>query len=206
MDKPMRPLYFLPFVGVIALALIIAPFTASASKEDASQFVDNLAKDALDTIGKSDLSKEEKQKRLQKLFSTHVDIDWIAKFVLGKNWRAATQEQQDRYLENYRSFLLKNYTSNFENFTDSRYEVVKAADGSKAGEYTVSMLLKRSGQEDIAVDYRLRQDGKSFKVVDIIAEGISLITSQRSEFNSVISRNGLDYLIDELKSKTVERK
>ncbi len=199
----MRPL-LLPAL-LLMLVVFCIPHTVFASKEDAQKFVDTLANEALTTIGKKDLDRDVKQKKLQALFDDHVDIDWIARFVLGRNWRTATPEQQERYLENYRAFLLNNYTSNFENFTNSNYNIVRSTEGSKDGEYIVSMLLKRSGQEDIAVDYRLRKDGKQFKVIDIIAEGISLITSQRSEFNSVISRNGLDFLIEQLKTKTVER-
>ncbi|MFN7401899.1 MAG: ABC transporter substrate-binding protein, partial [Alphaproteobacteria bacterium] len=47
--------------------------------------------------------------------------------------------------------------------------------------------------------------GNSFKLVDIVVEGVGLLTSQRSEFNSVVNQKGLDYLIEALKKKTTEK-
>lgn len=192
------------FVLALIFTLAFSASPAQASKEDASKFVDSLAKDVIGMIGDKGISKDEKRDRLQSIFEKYVDMDWIGQFVLGKHWREASDEQKQKYLASYHKFLLLNYTSNFENFADSRFEVSKAEDGNKPGEYVISTVVERPGQEDIRVDYRLREDGKSkYKVIDIIAEGISLLTSQRSEFNSVVTRNGLDSLIDQLATKTM---
>lgn len=190
---------------LLVMAVFILPSMALAAKDDAGKFVDTLAKDIIGMIGDKGLAKDAKRSRLESTFEKNVDINWIGQFVLGKHWRTATDEQKKKYLTNYRKFLVLNYTSNFENFADTRFEIEKTADGNKAGEYMVSMVLKRPGQEDLNVDYRLREDSKTkYKVIDIVAEGISLLTSQRSEFNSVVTRNGLDYLIDQLATKTVQ--
>lgn len=196
--------FFLSLMMFIA-ASVVAVSPAHASKEEAGKFVESLAKDVISMIGDKGLSKDAKRTKLEGVFEKHVDIDWIGQFVLGKYWRTATDEQKKKYLTNYHKFLLLNYTSNFENFADTRFEVSKTAEGNKPGEYLISMVLKRPGQEDLKVDYRLREDGKTkYKVIDIVAEGISLLTSQRSEFNSVVTRNGLDYLIEQLATKTIQ--
>lgn len=201
----MRPVRVMLSMLIMVLMTSLTAAPAFADKDRAEKFVETLAKDVLAMIGKEDLTKQEKQKRLVAIFEAHVDIDWIAKFVLGKFWREATDEQKAKYIASYHKFLLMNYTSNFENFADSRFEMVKSQEGNSSDEYIVSMLLKRKNQEDISVDYRLKEakNGK-YKVIDIVAEGVSLLTSQRSEFTSVVSRNGLDYLIEQLDSKVTE--
>jgi phospholipid transport system substrate-binding protein len=203
MSRSILAVFSLVFLVLATFCIIASP--ANASKEEAGVFVETLAKDVIAMIGNKSLSKDDKRDKLESIFGKHVDIDWIAQFVLGKHWRAATDEQKKKYLVNYHKFLLLNYTSNFENFADTRFEIEKSEAGNKAGEYVIGMVLKRPNQQDLKVDYRLREDGNSnYKVIDIVAEGISLITSQRSEFNSVVTRNGLDYLIDQLASKTIK--
>ena len=69
-----------------------------------------------------------------------------------------------------------------------------------SGGNVVTMRIKRPQAEDVVVEYSIRQkEGDGLKVYDIIVEGVSMLTTQRSEFNSVVSQKGLDYLIAQLK-------
>lgn len=174
----------------------------ASTKDDVSAFIDSVAKQALSIVANKNSDRAERQRQLQSMFEQHVDVNWIAQFVLGRSWKTTTEEQKARYLATYRTFLVKNYTGNFEDFTDAKYEIVRTEEAGKPNEYTTTMKLKRPGQQDIIVQYRLRAEDKGgFKVIDIIAEGISLINSQRSEFSSVVSRNGIDYLIERIEEK-----
>ncbi len=66
------------------------------------------------------------------------------------------------------------------------------------------MQIKGSAGDDapVIVDYRVRGSNGCFKIFDVIIEDVSMITTQRSEFNSVIGNKGIDYLITQLASKS----
>jgi len=173
-------------------------------KDDASAFANDLGHQALGIITDTSVPKQEKRARLEALFQKNVDIDWIGKFVLGRNWRDATEDQQKRYLENYKAFLIKHYTSNLTEFTDANFQVTKVTPEDTGGN-VVTMRMKRPNAEDVIVDYTIRKkDGDGLKVYDITVEGVSLITTQRSEFASVVSQKGIDYLIDQLAARSKE--
>jgi phospholipid transport system substrate-binding protein len=190
---------WLGLAGLCIAVSLSAPAFAG-SKEEASQFATNLGKQGLAAIT-TNQSDEQKRAALRSLFEQNVDVDWIAKFVLGQYWRTATPEQQKAYQAAYKDFLMKNYTTDFQTFEHSSFQVTQARDGNQPGEYIVTMTIKRPQQEDVHMDFRVREKNGAYRVYDIIVEGVSLLTSQRSEFASVVQRNGMDYLIQQIKAK-----
>lgn len=177
--------------------------TASADdKQDASAFANQLGHEALSIISNTSLSKEAKQGKLEALFSQNVDIDGIGKFVLGRYWRSASDAQKQSYLTNYRAFTIKHYTANIADFTDTNFEVTRVRPDDRGGN-VVTMHIKRPQAEDVVTEFDVRpQAGDGLKVYDITVEGVSMLTTQRSEFNSVVENKGLDYLIGQLKERS----
>jgi phospholipid transport system substrate-binding protein len=198
---------------LVASASLLLPsvpsFAASAqpSVEAASRYVEALGNSAVETISSKTLDKETKRIKIEQLFRDNVDIDWVGRFVLGRFWRQITDEQKSHYLKEYEAFLIQHYATRFVDYTGGSFKITGARDDSD-NEYTVSMQIKSSDDagEPVMVDYRVRADGKKnkggFVVFDIIVEGVSMITTQRSEFTSVVANKGMDYLITQLANKT----
>lgn len=192
--------YAITFFFVAALPLVTAANGHAASDEDAAMaYVDNIAGQTMKILDSSD-SKASKSKKLEAIIRQHVDIDWIGKFVMGQHWRKANKAQQANYLNNYKGFILSSYAKRFTEYDGSGYKMIKARKDS-ADKYTVKMSIDVDGKPT-AVDYKLRKHGGGYKIYDLNVEGVSLITTQRSEFNSVIQSKGIDYLIEELGNKS----
>lgn len=190
-------------VLVMVFAGMFSASVYADEKADASAFVSELGKQALSVV-KGSQGDQGKEAALEKMFQENVDIEWIAKFVVGRNWKAATPEQQQQYLANYKAFLIAHYTSDFAKFTNANLEVTRVVPDNNGGQ-RVTMRIKRPQQEDVIAEYTVRKnDTGQYKVYDIIVEGVSMITTQRSDFSSAISQNGFDYLIKQLgeRSKT----
>lgn len=174
-----------------------------ASKDSARAFVDELGNKALEIIKQGGAGKVDTRKKLESLFEDSVDIEWVSKFVLGKYWRQASDAQKSLYKEKYKYFLITHYTSKFSDYSDESFKIHDVKE-QQSGEYQLTMEIVRPREPSVYVDYRIRAKEKGFAIFDIIVEGVSLITTQRSEFGSVISRKGLDYLIEQLDVKTKE--
>lgn len=188
---------------LLVTLFLAAPQAALASPQAASAYADTIGQRAL-TILSAKTSEATKQQELEALFVKIVDTDWIAKFVLGANWRRMKPVQQTEYLTTYRRFLVKHYTSNFKEFTEgTSFKVVKSRPiGSSKGQFLVGMqILRPKNPQPVSIDYRLKQEGPGFRVIDILVEGVSLLATQRSEFASVIQRDGLERLLQLLKKK-----
>lgn len=191
----------------IILFLFFAPLLMSYAAladgpQDARQVVDGVGKQVL-TIVNGGGAEVEKQQQLRQMFTDNVDIDWMAKFVLGRGWQHASEAQRTRYTQSYRQYLLARYTSNFADYAGSNYTITDARSEAD-GQYTVNMQVSapRAGQQDTQAGYRLRQANGQFKIVDIIIEGVSLLATQRSEFASVQQQKGMDGLIAAIEAKT----
>ena len=192
-------------VVVFCLFASAAPVRADAGNGKASLYVKNLGDQALTIITNKALTKPQKQAKLEKIFSENVDFAWVSRFVMGRYWREATLEQKKRYQTEYKKFLLLHYTSRFTDAGGGTFKIISEKDDGD-GEYTISMQLQSDDRksEPVMVDYRVRKDeGKpTYKIFDVIVEGVGLLTTQRSEFSSVIANKGIDYLIDQLVAKS----
>jgi phospholipid transport system substrate-binding protein len=175
----------------------------TAKKESAELFVSTIGDTAIGIVA-SKLTVEQKEAKLTKLFEDSVDTKWIAKFVLGSYGRQITPEQSNEYSELYHKFLLQSYVPKFKSYTNQKI-VVLSTSKEDANNFLVQTEIKAEGEPTVNVDYKVRKgaDGK-FKIIDIVAEDVSMITTQRSEFGSILSRNGVDGLIERLKAKVAQ--
>jgi len=194
---------YLIIITSLFMALAFGPAWAQAAGSDsARQYVDSVGQQVL-TILNDQAEETSKQQSLRQLFTQNVDMDWMARFVLGPAWNQANADQKNRYLSAYKNYLLSRYTQNFSDYAGSQYTVtgVKA---EQDGQYTVGMKVNSPNAEEkeTMAGYRLLTENGQFRIIDIIVEGVSLITTQRSEFSSVVQTSGMDGLIQQLQNKT----
>lgn len=126
-----------------------------------------------------------------------IDAEWIGRFVLGKNYKTATDAQRQRFTSLYRDFMINTYGPKFKNYNGRKFTVNEITE--QGGFYVAkSEFLPRDSNVPISVDFRVKERNGKLVILDFIAEGISLIETQRSEFNSAISQKGTDQFLDEL--------
>src|SRR5262249_10124774 len=156
---------------------------------------------ALSVISDQALSKEAKEAKLEKIFSSGVDIPWVGRFALGPGWREASEVARSKYLKSYENFWVQHYASRFADLSGGEYKITAAsADEDDQSHYTVSMVMTSAeDHKQVQVDYRVHLNAAhQLKIYDVVVEGVSMITTQRSEFSSVLTNHGLDYLIEQL--------
>jgi len=198
----MKNLYKYIFVAFVAL---FSCNSFATPADDAGKYIESLGNSAVATLTNGKLSKDQKAAKIEKLFRENVDVPWVGKFVLGRFWKQASAEQQKRYLKEYGTFITERYATRFSDYSSGSFKVLGTHDDGD-NEFTVNMQIAsgKEGSKSILVDYRVRKGGKnSFSIFDIVVEGVSMITTQRSEFAGVINSNGMDYLITQLSKKQV---
>ncbi|MFQ5957966.1 MAG: phospholipid-binding protein MlaC [Alphaproteobacteria bacterium] len=160
-----------------------------------------LGDDAVAVLTAPESSAGERKQRYRDLLEEGFAVRTIARFVLGRYWRAATPEQQSEYLVLFRDFILESYTSQLDGFTGETFEILQAQPlGEK--DTIVSTEIRAPNRAPVRVDYRVRRSRSGHKIIDVVIEGISLIKTQRSEFASVIDRKGIDGLLALLRERT----
>lgn len=135
----------------------------------------------------------------------HFDFVRMAALVLGKNWRATDKDQKIQFVKEFRRLLVRTYSKALQNYTHE--EIVyhpTRGDGSR-GLVTVKTEVVRAEGPAIPIDYRMHNRDGGWKVFDVVVEGISLVSTHRSEFDSAIRQGGIEGLIADLKDRNDKR-
>jgi phospholipid transport system substrate-binding protein len=180
--------------------LTASPGNATSPAVNAENFVKNVSKNAIEIIQEK-LTSEQKEAKLTELFLESVNTAWMARFAMGKYWNGTTKEQKNKYIEAHKKFLLGNYIPKFKEYNNQQVKVLKTLDSGDA-EYTVVTKLVAGDGVEINIDYKIKKNeaGKNM-IFDVVAEGVSLITTQRADFSAILSREGVDGLISKLEAK-----
>jgi phospholipid transport system substrate-binding protein len=159
--------------------------------ENAKNFVTKIADEGIGFLSNENLTLEQRKKEFKKLLSKNFSMKTIARFALGRYWRAANKEQQTEYLSLFEKMVLNVYARRFSEYSGEKLTVNRARPEGKR-DILVSSSISAANGPEVQVDWRIRnKDGKS-KVIDIIVEGVSMSLTQRSDFSSVIQRGGGD--------------
>lgn len=189
------------FKFLTVMAFFFAGNNAMASGENARDFVQGIGDKVIAVVTNTSLKDAEKETQLTALFVGSVDIDWIGKFVVGRFWRESSHEQQAQYMDLYKKFLISSYVSKFRKYTDQKMTISKFS-AEVEGDYLVETSIIDQDGKVYKIDYKIRTSANgSLGIYDIIAEGVSMITTQRSDFASILSRDGMDALIAKLAEK-----
>jgi len=174
---------------------------AAATVPAASNFISGLADRAIDDVTNPALSDQEKIQRFRQLLATSFDVPYVARFVLGRYWRQATPEERDEYTKLFEDFVVKVYADRFHQYGGQKLQVGAAM--RQDDDVMVNSNVVDDGKPPVRVDWKLRPDGETFKIVDVIVEGVSMAVTQRDDFAATIQAKGgkVAGLIEALRQK-----
>ena len=188
-----------------ATLMISTSFAQNADKSQAAkEFVESVGNKIITVASEKD-SESKKRDKIIAIIDDSIDSDWIARFVLGKNFKTSTPEQQQRFTGLYRQFMINTYGPKFKNYNGRKFTVSEVVE--RNGFYIAKAeFLPRDSNVAILVDFRVKERNSKLVILDFIVEGVSLVETQRSEFNSAISQNGMDKFMDELAERVKKLK
>ena len=131
----------------------------------------------------------------------HFSFGAMTQLAMGRNWRQANAEQQKRMIAEFRTLLMRTYTTAFTQYRNQTvdYKPLRMTAGDT--EVVVQSLIKQPSGPPVAVDYHMEKTDNGWKVYNLKIEGISLIENYRNSFNTEIQKNGVDGLIKALADK-----
>lgn len=197
----------MPVRRSIACAMLIAVIgatgAAGATVNDAAYFINQLGNQAISTLRATDLTLDQRESRFRSLLSEGFDLRFIGRFVLGRYWRGATPDQQNDYIALYGEYLLQTYAARLGGYAGETM-MVTGARRANDKDIVVSTKLDRPSGPSIAADWRVRLIDGQYRIIDIMVEGISMAITQRSDFASVVRRDGIDGLLIILRARTTK--
>ena len=133
----------------------------------------------------------------------YVDHKFAAFKVLGKQFRSVPKDKIPEFVGEFRQYLVSNFAVALASYGGQEllFEPVKYAENQK--NMTIKAIIREGGRPDIHINFKLRKNKKTqeWKTYDLVAEGISLLSSKRSEFASIIRQQGIQTAIDVMRNK-----
>ena len=131
----------------------------------------------------------------------HFDFVRMTRLAVGRGWRGATPEQRNELVTQFRTMLVRTYTSAFTRYKDQNVEIEPLRMQPNDDEVTVRTKIVKPGEQPIAVDYEMEKTSDGWKAFDLTVEGASLVTTYRGTFNEQIQQSGIEGLIKMLTEK-----
>ena len=178
------------FLLILSLLIGSTSLTAAsnANAADANIFMSELWTRAVEVLDKK-APLTERLTRFRQLFQADFDGPGIARFVLGRYWRTASEQEQQEYMKLFEDYVIFVYGTRLSHFNGETFKV-RGSRTDESGTVVSTDIISPSGEPPIKVDWRLVADRGAFKINDVIIEGISMMVTQRSEFASIIQRHG----------------
>ena len=187
----------------LAAALALTPLAwARADCAGAEAFVTDAADRTLAVLNAPGADDAQRLAGMNRLLFELADVPLIARLVLGRHWRTASEAQRTAYLDAFRIYALDSLAYRFARLGGGvGYQLLGrcVADGKDALVPTEVRLPNRP--DPVRIEWRVRQEEATYRLIDVAVEGVSLVVSNRSEFDSVVNRDGLDALIAQIQGK-----
>jgi len=196
------------FAATAAAAVFARQCPASSQtrvtrESDPGQFVARLAQTAIDDLAAAEVPEERRRQRFRELFEDGFDVPLVARFVLGRYWRQATDDERREYLKLFDELVIQTYARRFSEFNGARFKVQSVSKPNEDNDVIVAVEGALAAKPPVKLDIRVRQSNGVNKVIDVSIEGVSMLITQRDEFASVIQRGGgrIDALLANLREK-----
>lgn len=185
-----------------ALALLAAAAPPAMAAADPAGLIRELGNRALEVLGKN-VGANERAARFRQLFREDFDVPAIARFVLGRYWRVATEPEQQEFVRLFEGYIALAYANRLAEYSGETLKVVGTRPDGDAS-LVASEIVRPNGAPPAKVDWRVVRADGAYKITDVVVEGVSMAVTQRSEFASVIQRNGgkIEGLLALLRQKT----
>jgi len=187
------------------LAALMLTALPARAQEAPDALVKRVAEDTLATIRADKDLQAGNPAKVKQMIETklvpYFDTTRMTALAMGRNWRAATLEQQKELTEQFKTLLIRTYSNALTNYRDNTmtYRPLRMNPGDT--EVVVRTEVTRTGQAPVPIDYSMGKTPEGWKAYDVIVAGVSLVTNYRDEFNDIVKSSGVDGLIKTLADK-----
>ncbi|MBP0048787.1 ABC transporter substrate-binding protein [Marinobacterium sp. AK62] len=176
--------------AMTALALVATPAAAQASWQEASTVVDEATRDMLALMEREEFGNTENLEPLmaeiEKVISPVVDFPYIAKRVMGKYYRRATDAERERFAEVFKTTLLRTYAKSIAGFELDRYKIqAPGAESPEPEKQVVTVEVGSGNGETYSLVYYMLKQGDRWTLVNVMVDGINLRITFRNQFSDL---------------------
>ena len=189
----------------LLFALVLPAVAAAAQELAPDALVRQVTADVLESIqGDAALQAGDRKKAIalaeQKVLP-HIDFTEATRLALGSWWKTATPAQRERLSKEFRGLLVRTSANAIGGYKGQTMRVLPLKLDAGADDVVVRNQFLRPGAPPLRIDYAMYKTPAGWKIYDIVAEGVSLVLTYRTEFDQVVRQSGIDALIQRIAEK-----
>ena len=150
--------------------------------------------------GGDKLGFQGRYKLLTPIIESSHDLDFIAKTILGREWAKLSGEQKEILISHFHKLSISTYSGWFKEYNGEQFKYIEQKEMPRDYVLVRSQLIRSNG-DTVSFDYLLRQEKKDWKIINILADGVSDLALRRVEYRSILKQKGFKVFIDMLKKK-----
>jgi phospholipid transport system substrate-binding protein len=192
-------------VAVAAIGVHVAHAAPATSTEGAAAFIKDLGNHVVTLIhgGQKTGAANPRAAAIEKIVRDNVELAWLERFVLGNARRDMTPAQEARFMKVFREFVVESTTLQLGAYRFAHFQVT-GSEPYEGSDAMVGTRVERPGEPTAEIDWRVRNEGGRFKIIDVVVENLSMALTERQEFASVIYQKGIAGLVDRLAAKVAD--
>jgi phospholipid transport system substrate-binding protein len=145
---------------------------------------------------------DERYRALEPLIAGTHNLPYIAEFALRRQWASLTEADRQRFVAAFERLSVMTYAARFKAIGADTFRAVTPGAADASGRVQVATAVARESQPDVSLEYLLQQDEKGWRIVNVIADGVSDLALKRAEYQRLFASGGLDGLLAELDAQT----
>ena len=148
----------------------------------------------------------QRQEEFRDILQGYFDMPAIGKFVLGRYWRQASEDQRQEYLTLFENAVVDSYLQQFENYQNEELEIGEQRPSHGKGVIVTSKVLRDAGAPPLQVDWKIFPTKKGLRILDVVINGVSMSITYRTEYANAYTANGgtMEGLLTAMRSKSVQ--
>jgi phospholipid transport system substrate-binding protein len=191
--------------GVFLLVWLMVPLAGLGSAADPETLVRDTTDRVLEIL-RSDAERIKSDPAylysvVEQIVLPHFDFEEMTRLAVGKHWREATAAQRGPLIEEFKTLLVRTYSKALQQYTDQQVEFLPMRGDPTGDDVTVRTEIEQPGGFPIPVYYSLYRADDGWKVYDVVIDNVSLVTNYRSSFAQKIRQDGIDGLLEQLRSR-----
>ena len=180
-----------------------ASFNVEQTEESQiKSYVEQTLNNSFEILNDSKLDETTKISKVKNLLSNNLDAKWMGRFVLGRAKIGLTEDKLSKFDEVYAKYIVKYYSNGVKLYNGQMVQIVSFSKRDTTNEFLIKTYINQNNGEKLNINYMVRRVAdSSFKIFDVIAENVSLLSSQKSEYTAFLQDKKIDELISFLESK-----
>jgi phospholipid transport system substrate-binding protein len=202
--KYLDPLHRVRWFHSLAIALLVLTLslpTEASDTDSAVKVIENLHAVLLDVMKQAKtLGYSGRYQRLAPVVTASYDLPFISRVVVGRYWSTLSPEHQEQFVNTFTKLSIATYANQFAGYSGERFKTLSAEE-SPRGQLIIKTTLIKANGEEVELDYMLYQKEHQWRIINVIAQGVSDLSLKRAQYTSYLKKNDFDGLLQKINEK-----